>query len=412
MAGVADASWALPLAQDVQEVKISPLQLNVDQQLKKNVDFWIKIYSFYTTSQGLIHDAKYIDHIYEVLDFRSSGRTSQKVKKAKQKWRAVLLSLHRKQNHPEQMTEEERQVFELYQDIQDPNKFLKAAHKRRLRFQLGQRNRFLEGLYQSGKYLPMMEEIFKAQGMPPELTRLPFVESSFNVKARSNVGASGIWQFMRSTARLFIQVDDVIDERNDPIRATYAAAQLLKLNYTSLQKWPLAVTAYNHGRKGLMRAVRRVGSDELERLMSEYRQRSFGFASSNFYAELLAVIEVERNAEKYFGNVDRAHALSFFEVQLPDFIGVQQLIQGVNLDPSIFKELNSSLTELVFSGQLFIPLGYPVRIPSSENEDKVLVLQQFWKNYELIPTKHKLRAQRTIKYGTRDRSFRRRDINR
>src|SRR4051794_31788830 len=65
----------------------------VDHRLRKNVDFWIQIYSKYTTQQGLIHDSKYVDKVYEVLDL-SHGEHG--VRPAKKKWREVLLSLHRK----------------------------------------------------------------------------------------------------------------------------------------------------------------------------------------------------------------------------------------------------------------------------------------------------------------------------
>ena len=263
-----------------------PLAFAVDQRLKKNVDFWVSIYTQYDSSRGLLHDAKYIDHVYEVMDLRTGGAKSSKlVREHKKKWKAVLLSLHRKQGTSQALTDDEKRIFDLFQDVNEPNKFLNAAHRKRLRFQLGQKENFLDGIYQSGRFLPAMEQIFKKEGMPVELTRLPFVESSFNVKARSKVGASGIWQFMRSTGRLFLTVNEALDERNDPLKATEAAAKLLKLNFESLRNWPLAVTAYNHGRKGMMRAVRRVGSEELEELVTEYHARTFGFASGNFFTE-------------------------------------------------------------------------------------------------------------------------------
>ena len=110
--------------------------------------------------------------------------------------------------------------------VAEPNKYLNAAHYRRLRSQLGQKDRFLEGYIASGRYLPTMEKIFAAEGLPWELTRLPFVESSFNLAARSKVGASGIWQFMRSTGRLYLKIRGELDERNDPIRATEAVIDL------------------------------------------------------------------------------------------------------------------------------------------------------------------------------------------
>jgi membrane-bound lytic murein transglycosylase D len=383
-----------------------PLKFTVDDRLQRNVDFWIRIYSQFSSHEGLIHDAKYIDHIYRVVDFRHSGeKNSHIVQREKNKIRALLLSIHQKQSTPDKMTDEEKRVFELFSDVTEPNKFLNAAHRKRLRFQLGQKDRFLDGFFQSGRYLAQMEAIFKREGMPTELTRLPFVESSFNIKARSKVGASGIWQFMRSTASLFIQVNDAVDERNDPIRATEAAAKLLRVNYESLRSWPLAVTAYNHGRKGMMRAVRRVGSDDLETLVSEYHSRSFGFASGNFFPELLACIEVEKNAEKYFGKIDRAPASEYFETKLPDYIQIQELIRWFKLDPRTVKELNPALSEEVLAGRLLVPSGYILRIPYFTDVPRDLTSKHFTDLYALIPANLKLRAQRTTKYGTRGRSF-------
>ena len=83
---------------------------------------------------------------------------------------------------------------------------------------------------------------------------LPHVESSFNAAAYSKVGAAGLWQFMRSTGRRYMRVDDAVDERLDPYRSTEAAAQLLAYNYRVLGSWPLALTAYNHGAAGMRRA--------------------------------------------------------------------------------------------------------------------------------------------------------------
>ncbi|MFZ9594648.1 MAG: lytic transglycosylase domain-containing protein [Bdellovibrionia bacterium] len=373
-----------------------------DFRLKRNVDFWVRIYSEVTSSQGFIHDSKYIDHVYEKVDFEQEKENSSSfIKKRKSHWREVLFSVHKKQNRPETMTQEERRIFELFEDVSEPNKFLNAAHRKRLRFQLGQKDRFLDGLYQSGAFLGFMEEIFKKQGLPLELTRLPFVESSFNLRARSKVGASGVWQFMRSTARLFIQVNSAVDERNDPVRATEAAAQLLKDNYESLKSWPLAVTAYNHGRKGVMRAVRVVGSNDLEDLIKDYRSRSFGFASSNFFAELLAAIEVEKNSEKYFGKVERGQAFAFIEFQVPDFIELKVLEEYLSLDPKQVRLFNPGLTDEVFAHTLLVPGGYFLRIPLASGVDPSSVQLDLQQKYSKIPSQLKLKAQRPTNYGRR-----------
>ncbi len=359
------------------------LHFNVGEKLGKNLKFWIDIYTKYYTYQGFIHDSKYIDHIYETLDLRNRDQKSDKtVRTAKKNWKAVLLSVHKKQNDLKKMTVEELLIYQIYQDVQESNKFLNATHRKRLRFQLGQKDRFLDGLYQSGKYLALMEDIFAKEGLPVELTRLPLVESSFNLKARSKVGASGIWQFMKSTGKLYLKINDWVDERNDPIRATYAAAKLLRLNYESLGNWPLAVTAYNHGRKGLMRAVRKVGSEDLDEIVTEYRSRRFGFASSNFFTELLAAVEVEKNAEKYFPQFKRAAPLSFFEVKVPDALNFKEFVKALGLDFEKMADLNPAFTEKVFSGKKKIPPLYSLRLPLPMGQEVSQALKEFESLYK------------------------------
>ncbi|HUP57688.1 MAG TPA: lytic transglycosylase domain-containing protein [Bdellovibrionota bacterium] len=377
-------------------------KFSVDERMKRNVEFWIRIYTEYTTAQGLIHDAKYIDKVYEVIDFPPAilgdRRANRKYsKQVKAKWKDLLHSVHAKRNRPEMMSEEERKVFALYSDVNEPGKFLEAASRKRLRIQLGQKDRFIDGLFQSGRYLAVMEEIFRKEGLPVELTRLPFVESSFNVKARSKVGASGIWQFMRYTGKLYLKVNDAVDERNDPIRATEAAAKLLKHNYEALGNWPLAVTAYNHGREGMMRAVRKIGSEELEEVVSDYRSRSFGFASSNFFTELLAAIEVERNAERYFGSLERAKPMPSFEVEMAHYVKLDDLVREIPIDAAKVRELNQGLLEPVYEGTQLVPKGYRLRLPYDGSSPIETATQLFLAAYEKMPAE--LKRDRQIKYS-------------
>jgi membrane-bound lytic murein transglycosylase D len=361
--------------------------------MRKNVDFWIRIYTQYDTKQGLIHDSKYIDKVYEVLDHPSDARISA----SRHYWESVLLSLYRKTagrtDAPASLdlTSDEARVYKMYADVGNPDKFLDAANRKRIRFQLGQKDRFIEGIKASGRYLPLMEEVFRKAGLPVELTRLPFVESGFNIHARSKVGASGIWQFMRSTGRLYLRIDDVIDERNDPIREAEAAVRLLRGNYDSLKSWSLAVTAYNHGRKGMMRAVRKVGSDRLDDVVESYRSRSFGFASGNFYAELLAAIEVERHAEQYFGKIQRDPPLQAYEVPLPASIGFRELCRFMRLDPYGLKDLNPAMTEEAWLGRRLLPAGYRLRLPSVAGANHDSETRVFLAGFSVIPAiyKHK-----------------------
>lgn len=356
--------------------------------LRTAVDFWVKIYGTYSTNEGVIHDTKDLNIIYEAIDRRKVN-----IKAAKNKVRQILLKLHRlkiaeSKEHYEELNAEEKRIATLFDRSNDRLKFLNAAHYKRLRFQLGQKDRIKEGIIESGRYLPFMEEIFYKEGLPRPLTRLPFVESSFNTRARSKVGASGIWQFMRATGREFIKINESVDERNDPLRATEAAAKLLKINFDSLKSWPLAVTAYNHGRTGLMRAVRRLGTDDLEEIIENNKARNFGFASSNFFACLLAAIEVEKNSEKYFGKMNREEPHFFYEVPLPSPVKLTTLKKFMGISLKSIEDLNPGLTERALKSKEKISKEYRLRLPlkgAGSQSDKDSQVRVFLAGFNKLP---------------------------
>lgn len=383
---------------------------SADGVLKSRIAFWIRIYTDLSTSEGLVHDAKYPDVIYEKLDFTGEQneftvpqktrerRIQARIKQAKDFYTKALLSIHRKQTRSGELTPPEKRVFELFRGVIEPNKFYAAAHNKRVRFQLGQKDRFRQGLFYSGRFLGRMERIFRERGVPVEITRLPFVESSFNLRARSKVGASGIWQFMRSTGRLYMRINDTVDERNDPLRATEAAADLLRLNFESLGSWPLAITAYNHGRKGLMRAVRKVGSSRLEEIIDGYRSRSFGFASSNFFAEFIAAAEVEMHSEKYFGKTERDQPVEFAEFVINDYVEASVLSTYTRIPMDTLMDYNPGLTDNVFKGLRRIPSGFTLRVPLEHKE-------AFLSRYNSIPSAKKFTEQKGPKYDLNARRF-------
>jgi membrane-bound lytic murein transglycosylase D len=169
--------------------------------------------------------------------------------------------------------------------------------------QIGIKERFREGIIRSGRYLEAFQQIFEKQGVPTEVSLLPLVESSFENRALSSAGAAGIWQFTRGTGRLYLTVSRKVDERLDPAKAASAAARLLHDNYSALGNWPLAITAYNHGRGGMLRAQEEVGSSEITRVIAEYKGPLFGYASMNFYSEFLAAVDVYHNYQQYFGQL-------------------------------------------------------------------------------------------------------------
>ena len=238
----------------------------------------------------------------------------------------------------------------------------------RIRFQLGQADRFREGLIRSSSWSAHIAETFANQGLPSELAVLPHVESSFNAAAYSKVGAAGLWQFMRSTGRRYMRVDDAVDERLDPYRSTEAAAQLLAYNYRVLGSWPLALTAYNHGAAGMRRAKESVGTDDYVKINRTYSSRTFGFASRNFFPSFLAALTVDENPEKYFGALERRPEQKFRELSMPAYVRLATLERTLEVDREQLRALNPAWRPTIYNGTRLVPRGYRLRLPADMPE--------------------------------------------
>ncbi len=340
-------------------------------QLEPDVQFWQRVYSKVTTQGGLLHDDRFLDIVYEELSFpagMSARERADAVDAARAKYERILRKLGGGPH--EGLSDEEKRVLALF-PANVTNAALREAADR-VRFQLGQADRFREGLIRSGAWERHVEETLRKEGLPPELSALPHVESSFNPRAYSKVGAAGIWQFMRSTGRRWLRVDNLVDERLDPYKSTVAAAQFLNINYSILGSWPLALTAYNHGAGGMRRAKELMGTDDIVTIVRNYQSRTFGFASRNFYVSFLAALEIDRNADRFFGRVDRAPPDSSRVVRLPYFVPAQALERALGADRDMLRALNLSLLEPVWNGQRFVPRGFDLRVPGSADPDQLL----------------------------------------
>lgn len=369
----------------------------MDPRLEPRVKFWVDIYARYHSWETLIVDIRYPQLIFARVDTRAKAglvpserrKTAALLKRVGAKWAEVQAGkLKRAALKPEELRiiemYEKENLIELLPSI--------AADPKLLRTQAGLRDALEDALFVSGRYLPRMKDLFQRLGLPEEIAYLPFVESGFNKRAVSKVGASGIWQFMPYTGKLFLRVDDVVDERNDPMRAAEAAARLMKQNHDILGDWALAITAYNHGTSGVARAARETGTREIAEIIAKVDttdNKNFGFASKNFYACFLAALHVAKNSDRYLGAIPRAKKLEFDEFVMPDFMAVDDFLEKMQIDETLFREINPALTEEVYSGRKFIPVGYTVRVPVEASED-------FLPRYEAIPAELKFRAQKTI----------------
>ncbi len=339
-------------------------------ELQPDVDFWVDIFSRYSTQEGVLHDNRNLAVVYEVVPMPSNlGRRDRdrRVGDRRKHIQAVLDSLAKGKR--ENLSEDETRILALWpQDVS--NETLTAA-KKRIRFQHGLRDRFRQGLIRSGHWRNYIDAEFRALGVPIELAALPHVESSYNPDARSHVGASGIWQFTRSTGRRFMQVDHILDERNDPFEATRAAGKLLAYNYSVTGNWPMAITAYNHGLGGVRRAMREYGDTAYADIMRKYNGRTFGFASRNFYVAFVAAKQVDQNVQTYFPGVVVEKPVNYEIAELPDFVAISDLTSSLGVSSSLLAAHNLALQATVMQESKYLPKGMSVRVPASSIDGSI-----------------------------------------
>jgi membrane-bound lytic murein transglycosylase D len=276
-------------------------------ELERDVRFWTRVFTEVDTGGGFLHDDRRLDIVYETLRFEPGlgdpGEREQ-ARAAVGRYREALRALA--SGKRTDLSPEETRALAAW-GAQAGEQTLREAAER-VRFQRGQADKFREGYVRAGKWRGHIERTLRSQGLPAELAALPHVESSYNPAARSHAGAAGLWQFTVPTGKRFLRIDRRVDERLDPYRSTEAAARLLKHNHKVTGSWPLALTAYNHGAGGVMRAVRAMGTDDIVAIVRGYDGPAFGFASRNFYVSFLAALDVDRNAASHFGPLQLARA--------------------------------------------------------------------------------------------------------
>jgi membrane-bound lytic murein transglycosylase D len=355
--------WAvvlLPLA--IARAPAADLALPYPPQLQRDVNFWVRVYTQIDTDSGYLHDQYDLAVIYDTLHFPpdSSPRERQRiVNRARDHYVAELRRIAAGEGP---LSAEDEHIKALWGAQATPERLLEATDD--MRFQLGQANRFRSGLIRSGAWQQDIAQALKDEGLPPELAALPLVESSYNPRAYSKVGAAGLWQFMPSTGRRFMRIDRAVDDRMDPFAATDAAAQLLAYNHRILGTWPLALTAYNHGVAGMRHAVETLGTTNIVTIVRDYQSRTFGFASRNFYVSFLAALKIERDPQKYFGAMVPMQEERFRQVRMPAYVSVGPLERALDIDPERLRELNPALRPAVWRGRLAVPRGYQLRLPA------------------------------------------------
>lgn len=303
--------------------------------LEPAVEFWKKVFSEFGMAQLVYFDPLDMNKIYEVTDVGEENRPKEYIDAE----RARIAAAH-------------------------------GVDIERVKAQRGIKERTAAGIKRSGRYIARIRQIFQENGLPPELTFLPIVESSYEINARSSAGAVGIWQFMPRTGKRYLRIGRGIDERKDPLEASRAAAAFLNEAYERLGSWPLAITAYNYGPAGVGRAVEAVGSDNLMDLIQKYDHRYWGFPSKNFYAEFLAAVEIGSDLERYFPGLEMDAPVEIKEVAVKRNTSLTALASSFKLNRDQLLGWNPALSPSTRA----VPAGYRVKLPTDRSVEPLVVL--------------------------------------
>lgn len=342
---------------------------SIPATLKSQVAFWLKVFTQWHSGQAIFVDEYHLDWVYAVADLAhtSSSRARTQVERA-------VLRLGREHNALH-LSKLERQIWTVWGQPHLPVKTVHGHSVRNLakqvHLQRGARDALIRALALSEPYLPKMEAIFEEQRLPTELTRLSLLESAFQWDALSKVGARGLWQFMNRTAQeyLLLSPEAAIDERLSPWKSTVAASLLLRGNRARLGNWFLAITAYNHGFRGLSRSL------DTDRTLSELVQSAcrgrspLGWASRNYYAEFLAVLYAEAFHAELFGDKPEQDLRPVRFWAIPRSATPRDLALNLGLPLSEFLKLNPDLE----ATHTRLPKGFFIAVPAATDDFRALI---------------------------------------
>jgi membrane-bound lytic murein transglycosylase D len=256
-------------------------------------------------------------------------------------------------------------------------------------------------LTRSTRYIPMMKQVLREQGLPEDLIYLSMIESGFNPKAKSKAKAVGPWQFIKGTGQRYgLKVDYWLDERRDYRKSTFAAAQYLKELHQIFGSWYLAAAGYNAGEGKVLLAVRRDRSRNFWELSR--KKKNFRAETRNYVPKIIAAALISKNPEKYgFKDIPFEQPLSWSEVKVPSGVDIKTVSRVLEADEEYLTLLNSELRRgITPPGEN----GYNLRVPPEKKEALVASLDKLESKKIGNFIEHTLRAGESLgslarKYG-------------
>ncbi len=229
------------------------------------------------------------------------------------------------------------------------------------------RQTFEKYLVRSTRYIPLMKQILKEEGVPEDLIYLSMIESGFNPKAYSHAKAVGPWQFMQGTGvRYDLKVDFWIDERKDIVKSTHAAAQYLKELHAIFGSWYLAAAGYNAGEGKVLNAIRREKNRNFWELV--HGKVNFRAETKNYVPKMIAAALLSKDPQKYGFSKDLPfeQPLAWDSVKIPGGIDLRAVAEVTGADIEVLTLLNAELRTGITPPDA--KDGYEVRVPPEKKD--------------------------------------------
>ncbi len=247
-------------------------------------------------------------------------------------------------------------------------------------------------LERSGRYIPMMRKILKEHELPEDLVYLAMIESGFSPQAYSRARAMGVWQFIKSTGRLYgLKSDFWVEERRDPEKATLAAARHLKDLYDQFQSWKLAAAAYNAGPRKIEKAIKKYKTEEFWDLT---KGRYLRKETRHYVPKIIAAALIAKEPEKYgFNDIQYLEPLQYDKIIIEHPVNLQTLADRAECSVEELMDVNPELNHPV------TPPGhkqYELRVPSGKSQEFLEAYNSLGEEDEVQYTAHRIRRGDTL----------------
>jgi membrane-bound lytic murein transglycosylase D len=335
------------------------------KRLARRIGFWEKVWGEHRAHVYVFADKRRPSSVPAVVDcnelYRKDRDPNASEKRCDRrliaKKKEIVRSLRKQRRRPSRS---------LRRALDNERRLYSTAYKNILVLQ-GKADKLDEAVARSAEHLDKIERIFITVGVPPELTRLSFVESLFQPDVKSHAGAVGAFQFMAATGRQWLMIGDGVDERLDPDRSAWAAAQYMKWLHGRFDDWALGLTAYNTGPTRMRRLVKRHRTRDIGTLADKRTEKAFGFDGQNYYASLHAVVNLTTSLDPIELPSDRQ------AVTLPEPMPLAEVARCTKVPQSTLARINPALEKEIQSGDRAVPKGYRVSLPTAEEAAQAAV---------------------------------------